>query len=264
MYININKKLNYFKYKFYKFLLPFFFRTKIKKVTHYGSKVSGWDIVPNNSIQNSKIISCGVGEDISFEIELINKFNCKVILVDPTPRSIDHYQKIINNLGKKKTSKYALKANQKISSYNLENVKNKNLNLIKKAIYIRNNDVLDFFAPKNLKNVSYSLLVNENVNKKDFISVKTITIDEIINKYKIVNLSLIKLDIEGMASKIIENFIDKRIFPQQICFELDELNYLDYRKFIRILNLKKKLQDNNYDLVRTTDKMNFIFLKNLF
>ena len=54
------------------------------------------------NLYNSTIISCGVGEDISFDIEMMNKFNSRIIFVDPTPRAIKYYDQIIKNIGKKK------------------------------------------------------------------------------------------------------------------------------------------------------------------
>ena len=32
------------------------------------------------------IISCGLGEDASFDIDMINRFGAKILCIDPTPR----------------------------------------------------------------------------------------------------------------------------------------------------------------------------------
>ena len=50
-----------------------------------GSKYGGWAI-NTNLPPFSNVISCGVGEDVSYEIEFLNKYNGKIYLVDPTPR----------------------------------------------------------------------------------------------------------------------------------------------------------------------------------
>ena len=84
----IIRKFNFLQYKFFRLLILFFLKAEKKKLVNFGSKASSWDIILNENLFNSEIISCGVGEDISFEIELINNYNCKVILIDPTPRSI--------------------------------------------------------------------------------------------------------------------------------------------------------------------------------
>ena len=51
---------------------------------HFGSKYGGWHFYDDTSLKYSTIVSCGVGEDISFDIEMINYYKLKVILVDPT------------------------------------------------------------------------------------------------------------------------------------------------------------------------------------
>ena len=74
--------------------------------------------------KSSSIISCGVGEDISFEIELIAKCNLSVILIDPTPRSIIHFESICDRLGKQKEHSYSTSGSQIASSYDLSNIDN--------------------------------------------------------------------------------------------------------------------------------------------
>ena len=50
--------------------------------------------------EDTKILSLGAGEDISFDIELVNKFNCCVNIYDPTKRAIDHFSQIKRIMGK--------------------------------------------------------------------------------------------------------------------------------------------------------------------
>jgi len=133
--------------------------------------------------------------------------------------------------------------------------------MINRAIFSKDDNLLKFYKPKNSKNVSHSLQINDNTKSNDFIKVKTITIKNIIKKFNIKNLSLIKLDIEGLAITVIRNIFDNKIFPKQICFELDELNYLDLKKFFKILSLKKLSSKYNYEIIKTNDEMNFILLK---
>src|ERR1700722_14661369 len=55
-----------------------------------GSTYGGWTICTEAGLgPNSVIYSVGVGEDISFDLGLIQKFGCPVLAFDPTPRSID-------------------------------------------------------------------------------------------------------------------------------------------------------------------------------
>ena len=54
--------------------------------THYG----GW-VIPTNLLNSDSICYCvGCGEDISFDISLIEEFDCHVFGFDPTPRAIKY------------------------------------------------------------------------------------------------------------------------------------------------------------------------------
>ncbi len=80
----------------------FFFNPTIKKknltIKHIGTVYGGYDICID-LINNPVIVSCGLGEDASFDIDMINYYNAKVICVDPTPRAIKYYDSIKNNFG---------------------------------------------------------------------------------------------------------------------------------------------------------------------
>ena len=57
-----------------------------------GTKYGGWSIPKNIELNNNSIIySGGVGEDISFDLLLSHKYDCNILLIDPTQRSINHY-----------------------------------------------------------------------------------------------------------------------------------------------------------------------------
>ena len=46
-----------------------------KKTLYLGTEYGGWHLIHNENLNNSLMISAGVGEDISFDIEMINKYN---------------------------------------------------------------------------------------------------------------------------------------------------------------------------------------------
>ncbi|MCD7850874.1 MAG: hypothetical protein LUH63_14755 [Parabacteroides sp.] len=52
-----------------------------------GSANCGFYIVENQLSNNSVVYSFGVGEDISFDEELIAKYGCSICAYDPTPKS---------------------------------------------------------------------------------------------------------------------------------------------------------------------------------
>jgi hypothetical protein len=66
---------------------------KIKRnVQWFGSEYGGFYACPELLNETSIIYSFGVGEEISFDIELIKRFSCHVYAFDPTPKSITYIE----------------------------------------------------------------------------------------------------------------------------------------------------------------------------
>ena len=209
-YINyINKRLFYFSPKL----------TKTEGIKRLGTYYGGYEICIKNLL-NPLVISCGVGEDVSFDIDLINNFNAKIILVDPTPRAIVHYKSIRKNFGVYNRTRYNETGKLKPKDYNLKNVNSKKLILEKKAAWDMNNCIIKLFFPKNKEHVSLSVNKNHNT-PKEFISVRTIVIKKIMDKYNFKKIDILKLDIEGSEIKVLNSILKNKIFPKQIIVEYD-------------------------------------------
>src|ERR1700682_4716227 len=54
----------------------------------FGVGAGAWCFCPEDINANAVVYSFGVGEDISFERELIQRFEARVHAFDPTPRSL--------------------------------------------------------------------------------------------------------------------------------------------------------------------------------
>ena len=59
----------------------------------FGNRYADWTFCPHNLDEHSVIYSFGVGEDISFDLELIQYYNLHIHAFDPSPRSIEWVQK---------------------------------------------------------------------------------------------------------------------------------------------------------------------------
>ena len=235
-----------------------------ENVVCLGSDYGGWFFLDNKNLENKFIISAGLGEDASFDIEIINKYNCKVICIDPTPRAIDHYNKIIDSSGSPGSNIYKDDGKQNISSYDLKKINKDNYILIDKALYDVDNKELNFYAPKNKNHVSHSINDWQNNYKKtsDFIKVKTITIKSILNKFDIKNLEILKLDIEGAEIEVIKNILDEKIFPNQILIEFDELNQINPFAINRFEEVHKMLLLKGYNLIKINSNFpDFLYIR---
>jgi FkbM family methyltransferase len=171
------------------------------------------------------MVSLGVGEDISFEIEFLSKYGGEVYLFDPTPRSEKHINNIYKYIGQKNSQMYALDGQQPVTAYNLEKIKIDQLKYYKKAAWIRD-EILKFYSPKNENWVSHSL-VRGLKSETPFIHVEAIDIvAEIIRlqNLKGKNIDILKIDIEGAEVDVLHHLLNNKVYPLQIIVEYDKLS----------------------------------------
>ena len=260
----INKKfLYFFNKKKMKEMTDKLEQKSIDNLKRLGSVYGGWYFQDKKSLQNSTIISCGLGEDASFDVEFINYYKGKVIFVDPTPAAIKHFKEILNSLGNKKSENYKKIGKQRINSYDLSQIENNQLLLINKAIYKTNGEEINFYRPPDKNHVSHSLNDWQNNYKKtgEHIIVETITLEKIMEENSLKNLNLLKLDIEGAEIEVIKSTIGSKIFPNQICVEFDELHKFNNTSKNRFLEIYNLLKENSYDLIKTDEHPNFLFIR---
>jgi len=189
-----------------------------RNVKYLGTSYGGWHFSDENLSKNLTVVSAGVGEDISFDIELFNKFKVKLFLIDPTPRAVLYVQKIIANLGNSKTLEFdESSGNQPIEAYDLSDIQEEDFILIEKALYNKSESTIKFFAPPKKEFVSYSISnFQHNFSKDtDYIKVKTITLSDIMIQNKINKIDILKLDIEGAENQVIPNMLRNKIYPKQ-------------------------------------------------
>ena len=149
-----------------------------------------------------------------------------------------------------------------IESYTLKSTNKKKFKFIDKALFDEDGKILKFYVPKVEKNVSHSLILNPNIDQNNSIEVESITIANIINFYKIKNLEILKLDIEGYECEVIQQIIIKdKIFPKQICIEFDELGYLNFTIYKKIIETHSILIKNNYTIYKNLSTNNYTYLR---
>ena len=54
----------------------------------YGNEYGGFFVCPDYLTENSIVYSFGIGEDISFDLDIVRNHGCSVFGFDPTPKSI--------------------------------------------------------------------------------------------------------------------------------------------------------------------------------
>lgn len=188
-----------------------------------GSKYGSWTLLDVPENYGCVLISCGLGEDASFDIEFATRYRARVHMVDPTPRAITHYEQIHAALGSGATSSYVPGGRQPVSAYDLSAIEKEQLGLNVVAVADRHGEA-KFFGPPNPNDVSYSLVNFQNGYATDtpHIIVRTIPVEDLFVGLQDRN-TILKLDIEGAEIPALARLATSPMRPQQILVEYDEL-----------------------------------------
>jgi FkbM family methyltransferase len=255
-YLLMKEKLHAYK----SFLKNEYYKRKLRKFITKSNVIHeklgtqyGAGIVPVNFLNSESICySFGAGEDISFDLELINKFKCKVYIFDPTPRAKKHYDELV-----RQTNNGDKMAIDNFSQSQYYSVKPDDLMLcFFNPIGIWSEDkTMKFFPPNNSAHVSHSIL---NLQKTvDYIEVECKKLSTIMSLLGHKKITLMKLDVVGAEYEVIDSLIQDKIYPDILLIEFDEgalapQEYcLDQHYFVRIKNAITKLKSAGYILTFT-------------
>jgi FkbM family methyltransferase len=200
----------------------------------YGNDYGGFYLNPEKLNENSIIYSFGIGEDISFDLEVIKAHNCKVFGFDPTPRSIDW-----------------------IRSQQLP----VNFHFIEKGIGTED-AVKEFFLPKKKSNVSGSFVLQNNVDEQEKIPLEMLSLNTIMQNLNHQEIAVLKMDIEGGEYDLIDSLITCKYPIRQLLIEFHDRFLPDGRK--RTIEAIEKLKKNGFEIFGVSDtfeEVSFINIK---
>lgn len=157
----------------------------------FGRATSGYAVCPLRLSAESVVYSCGIGKDVSFDMDLINRYGLDVFAFDPTPQSRQFVERFVSD---------------------------KRFRFFSFGVSVKDGEEL--FRELKPKTPDYSpsssLSVGSDVGK--LLSVKTLsTIMKDLNHNKI---DLLKLDIEGAEYDVLRDLLIKNIDVEQIVFEM--------------------------------------------
>ncbi|MDH5402426.1 MAG: FkbM family methyltransferase [Candidatus Heimdallarchaeota archaeon] len=199
------------------------------KLTYLGTKYGGWFVPLNLLNQDSICYSFGIGEDVSFDISLIEQINCYVYGFDPTPRSIEFVHAQFST----KFPKFIF---HPIGIWSAD-------------------EEMKFYEPKISEHVSHSITNLQNT--KNYFIANCKKLSTIMKELNHSSINLLKMDVEGAEMFVIPNIIEESIQIDIINVELDRP--FSFRKVLKLI----KQMENEYTLI----KMNFwdlTFISNRF
>lgn len=188
----------------------------------FGNLYGGFYVHPILN-KSSIVYSFGVGEDISFDLGLIDKYNCQIFAFDPTPKSINWI------------SDRSLPSNFKFFPY---------------GIHSETGDVV-FNLPKNKDFVSGSIIRQSNVDIYNSIQVHMKCLDDIILDLQHTEIDILKIDIEGSEYQVLDSILNSNVKINQILIEIHERFFLDGRR--KTQELLSNLKEHGYSLFAISD-----------
>lgn len=155
-----------------------------------GSPMCGWFICPHEIELNSIVYSLGVGEDISFDQQLIDRFSVSVQAFDPTPKAINWVRK------------HQISPKFILHEYGVADFDGQ----------------ASFNPPENPTCVSHTI-IDRPATSGRAITVPMKRLSTIMKDLGHSRIDLLKMDIEGAEYEVIADMKKAHILPKQILVE---------------------------------------------
>ena len=211
-----------------------------------GTEYGGWVLRDTPELRGCVLLSCGAGEDITFDVEFAARFSARVFVVDPTPHAIDHVTQVRQRIPSPPDAPYSNSGRQPVASYDTSMLTMDSLVLLPYAIS-GTSGRLRLYAPPNPEHVSYSASDYQSGYRKhgQFIDVESRSLGEVLSLLPAVP-DVLKLDIEGAQTEVVRDLVDSGWRPQQILMEFDELNFPSRRHYAAWRLVDRQLREHRY------------------
>lgn len=212
-----------------------------------GSAYGGWAFVDRPALRRGTILSCGLGEDASFDVEIAQRFGASVIIVDPTPRAIAHFDAMVARLGQSAQAVYVPGGSQPVTAYDLSGITADRLRLVPKAL-TNESGVVRFYAPADPASVSHSIINFQHgySSTTPHIEVPSIDFATLSKEHDLGDVALAKFDIEGAEIAVLPQMLAAGVRPEQVLVEFDELNWPSRRSRSNFDRVHGQLLANGY------------------
>jgi FkbM family methyltransferase len=157
----------------------------------HGSDYGGWTICPSFITKDTVVYSLGVGEDISFDLSLIEQYGANVYAFDPTPKST-----------------------RWVRSHHLP----KEFHFYEYAI-LDYDGTVTLYPPVNPARVSYTISAQQYATAHRAIEVPTRRLSSIMRELGHQRIDILKMDIEGSEYAVIKEMLHSNIDVSQLLVE---------------------------------------------
>ena len=168
-------------------------------IERFGDQDCGWSIIPELLGKDSVIYCVGCGDNISFDLDLMNHLGCRIHAFDPTPKSLEFLRSL------------DLPDEYNIFEYGLSHF----------------DGLARFNPPVNPEHVSHTICDRPVTSDRSF-TVPMKRLETIMRELGHDSIDLLKIDIEGAEYGVIEDLVKSNVSVGQICVEFH--HFLDGNK----------------------------------
>jgi FkbM family methyltransferase len=202
----------------------------------YGNEKAGWNACLDGLTKCSTVYSFGVGQDVSFDLEVINRHQVTVHAFDPTPKS---------------------------RSWVMQQHLDERFVFYPFGVGVEDG-VVPFLPPENPDHTSYRMIQGSSALKVEEFPVKRLI--SIMNELGHATVDLIKMDIEGAEYAVLADMVVSAIAPKHLLVEFhhrfsqngkrDTVNTMTLLKQHGYLLYWMSNSGEEFSFVRNTDQNN--------
>ena len=191
------------------------------EVVRHGSEYGGWVICPSSLRQDSIVYSLGVGEDVTFDLAMIETYGLEVFAFDPTPKAVEWVER------------HDLPESFRFFPW---------------GVAVFNGEAM-FQPPDNPEHASYRIDAHASGGS---LRLPVRRLGTIMAELGHSRLDVLKMDIEGAEFEVIRDFLDSRIEIDQLVVEVHpQRSYL----FGRSWRLVRALKQAGFRLFAVSDRL---------
>lgn len=187
-------------------------------IERHGTTYGGWNIVASSLLPSSVVYAFGVGDDVSFDLSLIDRYQLTVDAFDPTPRAVSWCKQQV------------FPPTFIFHDYGVAPVDGE----------------LVFFPPADSTHVSFSMTRQADSSGAS-VTAPVKRLSTIMRELGHRHIDVLKLDIEGAEYDVLRNMIDDGIFPTQVLVEFHHRFFPDGK--IKTTDTIRLLNDSGYRVV---------------